>query len=86
MTAVAVDELGYLWARADVPPRYRLPNETDANPGVIVFWTPTGIGLYIHPKSYALLPATSQLDHLPDEWLPVAEVAKTLPEWIAERG
>lgn len=79
---VAVDELGYLWVSAAVAPKYRLPNETDATPGAIVFHTPDGVGLYIHPKSYSSLPSTSRLDRQPDEWLPVAEIAKALPEWI----
>jgi hypothetical protein len=81
---VAVDELGYLWVRADVAPRYRLPADADVNPGAIVFWTPDGIGLHLHPKSYQWLPSTSRLDHNPDEWLAVAEVSKTLPSWIEQ--
>lgn len=80
---VAVDELGYLWVAADVTPKYQLPKQTDSNPGAVVFWTPDGIGLYVDPKSYPHLPSTSRLGHKPDEWLPVAEVAKTLPEWIS---
>jgi hypothetical protein len=81
-TPVAVDELGYLWVHGDVAPKYQLPDETHKNPGAVVFHTPDGIGLWVHPKSYSALPTTSRLDHQPDEWLPVAEVAKNLPEWI----
>ncbi len=80
--SVAIDELGYLWVSADVAPKYRLPGNTDANPGAVVFWTPNGVGLYVHPDSYRFMPSTSRLDHQPDQWLPVAEIAKTLPEWI----
>ena len=81
--AVAVDELGYLWVSAATAPKYRLPNDQDQNPGGVVFHAPDGIGLWVHPKSYPHLPTTSRLDHQPDEWLPVVEVSKTLPEWIS---
>lgn len=79
---VAVDELGYLWVNGDVTPRYQLPDDTNQNPGAVVFHTPDGIGLWIHPKSYRHLPTMSRLDHQPDEWLPVAEISKSLPEWL----
>jgi len=81
---VAVDELGYLWVHGDVTPKYKLPTDTDVNPGAMVFNTPDGVGLWVHPKSYLYLPTTSRLEHRPDEWLPVAEITKTLPEWISQ--
>lgn len=80
---VAFDELGFLWIRAAIVPRYRLPNPAETNPGGIVFWTEDGIGLYIHPRSYQALGTTSRLDHQPDEWLPVTVVVPDLPAWIA---
>ena len=66
-------------------PKYKLPADSDALPGAVVFWTPDGVGLYIHPKSYQALPSTSRLDHQPDQWLPVVEVAKTLPSGSRRR-
>lgn len=79
---VAVDELGYLWVNGDACPRFMLPQESDANPGAIVFWTPDGIGLWVHPKSLRHMPSISRLDMRADQWLKVAVVVAELPEHI----
>lgn len=74
------DELGALWANGDAVPRYRHPTESDGNPGAIVYWTESGIGLYVHPKSYAFLSNRSRLDNTPEEsWVPVVEVVSKPP-------
>lgn len=80
--AVAIDELGYLWANGDVAPKFQLPREADANPGAMVLWTPEGLGLWVHPNSLRYLPSISRLDMRPDEWLPVATVVDKLPPYF----
>lgn len=79
---VAQDELGYLWVSGEAIPRFTTPIEGNANPGALVFWTQSGIGLWIHPKSLRCLPSISRLDMKPDEWLPVNEVSKDWPAFI----
>ena len=74
--AVAQDELGYLWTDGNAVPRYRLPNDSDENPGALVCWTEHGLGLWMHPKSFGFLRSISRLDE-PDRWVPVMMV---LPE------
>lgn len=81
--AVAQDELGHLWANGDTIPAFRTPNESNESPGGFVFWTQTGLGLWIHPKSLKYLPSISRLDMKPGQWLPVNEVAHEVPEHIA---
>lgn len=75
---VAVDELGYLWANGDVEPKFKLPNEFDGNPGALLCWTPSGLGLWVHPLSMKYLPGISRLDMRTDQWVPVAVA---LTEW-----
>jgi hypothetical protein len=84
--AVAQDELGYLWVNGNTIPTFKTPNETDVSPGALVFWTETGIGLWVHPKSLRYLPSISQLDMKPDEWLPVRVAAKEWPPFIKVSG
>ena len=79
---VAQDELGYLWANGETIPRFRLPNETDANPGAIVCWTPDGLGLWVHPRSLGRLASISRLDMEQDKWLPVAHALSELPPFV----
>ena len=80
---VVQDELGYLWVNGDVVPRFQTPPEDDADPGALVFWVQTGIGLWVHPKSLRHLHSISQLDMTtPGEWLPVNEVFEKWPEFI----
>lgn len=84
---VVADELGFLWVRGETAPAYRLPNETHENPGAIVFNSPNGIGLYIHPKSYRWLRSVSRLDlqDKPDVvYLPVNDVVNELPPHVKE--
>jgi hypothetical protein len=77
--SVAIDDLGYLWVNGDTVPRFRAPNEADANPGALLAWTPDGIGLWVHPKSMSSLASVSRLDMIPGEWLPVARVLAEMP-------
>lgn len=84
---VAHDELGYLWVNGDTVPEFSIPGvhePANVNPGALVFWTESGIGLWVHPKSLRFLPSISRLDMKPDEWLPVNEVARELPSFIKE--
>jgi hypothetical protein len=83
-SVLAVDELGYLWVNGDTVPGFRLPNETDANPGAIVFWSSDGIGLWVHPKSLQYLPSISRLDMRDDQWVRVAVVAPDLPGHVGK--
>jgi len=80
--SIAQDEMGYLWINGDVTPQFDIPNETNANPGALVFWTQSGIGLWVHPNSLRFLPSISRLDMQPDQWLPVNEVSANWPEFI----
>ena len=80
--AVAIDELGYLWANGDAIPRFRLPVGAEASPGAVVCWTPTGLGLWVHPRSLGDLPSVSRLDMKPDEWVPVAVALAELPSHV----
>lgn len=82
--ALVQDDLGYLWVNGDVVPRFQTPNDGIANPGALVFWTESGIGLWVHPKSLRYLPSISRLDMKPDEYLPVNEVAHEPPKFISE--
>ncbi|MBF9135307.1 hypothetical protein I0C86_41390 [Plantactinospora sp. S1510] len=79
---VAQDELGYLWVNGETIPRFQTPNETLTSPGALVFWTESGLGLWVHPKSLRSLPSISRLDMRPDEWLAVNEVASEWPDFI----
>lgn len=83
---VAQDELGYLWVNGETVPQFTTPTESKANPGAFVFWVPSGIGLWVHPKSLRCLPSISRLDMKPDEWLPVNEVARDWPPFIKALG
>lgn len=84
IVAVAVDELGYLWANGDAVPTFKLPPEVDANPGAIVCWTSSGLGLWVHPKSMRYLPSISRLDMQPDQWVPVAVALAELPTHVRD--
>lgn len=70
--AVAIDELGHLWANGDVIPAFKLPNESNANPGALLSWDPAGLALWVHPRSLQWLPNISRLDMQADQWLPIA--------------
>lgn len=77
---VVQDELGRLWLNGDAVPKFRLIEQsTDANPGAVAFWTETGIGIYIHPKSYRYLGSINSYDMAPDQWVPIASVANAQP-------
>lgn len=80
--ALAIDELGYLWANGDVVPTFQLPPEADTNPGAVVCWTADGLGVWVHPKSLRYLPSISRLDMKPDEWMPVAVALADLPSHV----
>jgi len=82
--ALAQDELGYLWVNGDVVPCFRIPTETDARPAALVFWTKTGVGLWVHPKSLASLQSISRLDMTPDQWLPVTETPAEPPPFVKQ--
>lgn len=82
VVAVAIDELGYLWANGDAIPVFKLPNEGVVNPGAIVCWMADGLGLWVHPKSLRYLPSISRLDMKPDEWVPVAVALSELPPHV----
>ncbi len=79
---VAQDEQGYLWVNGNTVPEFREPNEADANPGALVFWSETGIGLWVHPKSLRYLLSINRNDMSQDDWLPVNEVARDIPSFI----
>lgn len=83
LATLVSDELGYLWINGNNTLAYRLPNETHYSPGAIAFWTPNGIGLWIHPKSLRALATVSRLDLQSDahdgKWIPVNEVTNLLP-------
>lgn len=83
LATLVSDELGYLWINGDKAPAYKLPNEDNYSPGAIVFWTPNGLGLWIHPKSLRALASVSRLDLQSAEqqgkWLPVNEVTDVMP-------
>ncbi|MEV0297090.1 hypothetical protein [Nocardia sp. NPDC050710] len=83
---LATDELGHLWVNGDVAPKFMLPSEEISNPGAIIFAAQSGIGLYLHPKSYRFLRSVSRLDlqKQPGQWLPVNEVATDLPDFVKE--
>jgi hypothetical protein len=83
-TAVAQDELGYLWVNGARVPQYRTPREENRDPGALVFWTEVGIGLWVHPRSLKFLHSVSRLDMDSDEWLPVNEAAAEWPSFIKE--
>ncbi|SLH39246.1 hypothetical protein [Mycobacteroides abscessus] len=87
---VVHDELGHLWANGDVVPEFKVPNESNYSPGAIVYCAPTGLGLWIHPKSLRALPSASRLDlqedDLIDIWLPVNEVTETMPAAAAKHA
>lgn len=78
------DELGYLWADGNACPRFELPNEDHASPGGIVFWTPEGLGIWIHPKSLKGLGSMSRLDMEQDQWIPIAVAAAELPPFVTK--
>lgn len=81
-TTIATDELRYLWANGDTDPRYDIPNDLHANPGAILYWTESGLGLWIHPNSLSCLRSISQPDMTPDQWLPIAQVASQRPPFV----
>jgi hypothetical protein len=82
VVSVAIDGLGYLWANGDAIPAFRMPRETDANPGAIVCWSESGLTLWVHPKSLGFIPSISRLDMKPDEWIPVALALAELPPFV----
>lgn len=86
LSALAVDELGYLWADGDTAPRFCLPDETDGNPGVLLCWTPDGLGAWVHPKSMSSLPQISRLDMKPDQWIPIAVALAEIPPHVKENS
>jgi hypothetical protein len=77
--AVAVDELGYLWANGDIAPQFRVPDDASDHPGALLCWVPNGLGLWVHPKSLGDLPSISRLDMKPDQWIPVAVALAEMP-------
>lgn len=79
---VAYDELGYLWVCGDTVLRFQNPH--DPNSIAVVFWTDSGIGLWVHPQSLAHLASASRLDMAPGEWLPVTVVSAELPSFVKE--
>ncbi|WP_433259313.1 hypothetical protein ACQPYK_49825 (plasmid) [Streptosporangium sp. CA-135522] len=85
-SGVAMDDLGYLWADGNRCPRFMLPHENDANPGAILFWTPDGLGVWIHSKSLRNLSSMSRLDMDRDQWLPIAVAAAELPAFVSKAG
>lgn len=82
--AVAQDDLGYLWVNGASIPQFRLPADDWDDPGALVFWTETGIGLWVHPKSLKQLESISRLDMDSDAWLPVNEAMREWPAFIKE--
>lgn len=79
---LAQDDLGYLWVNGDTVPRFTVPDDSWEDPGAVVFWTETGVGLWVHPKSLRHLHSISRLDMKPDQWLPVNEVAREMPPFV----
>lgn len=76
------DEHANLWVNGNVIPEFATPDESLANPGALVFWTETGIGLWVHPKSLNRVPSISHHETNLDEWLPVNEVVWQWPSFI----
>lgn len=81
-TALAQDDLGYLWVLGAAVPKFRVPRTDPGGYGAVGFWTPAGLGLWIHRRTLPHLGSVSRLDMRPDEWVPVREVAADLPEFI----
>lgn len=81
---IGYDETGHLWVNGSRPGKATIPSDEHPNPGAVVYWTPDGIGVWIHPKSRKSLDSLSQLDMNPDDWMPVAEVAGELPAFVKE--
>jgi hypothetical protein len=81
---LAYDETGHLWINGSRPGTPEIPHDNGVNPGAIAYWTPAGIGLWIHPKSLRSLSSLSRLDMNPDDWMPVTEVARELPPFVKE--
>lgn len=77
---VSQDYDGYLWVNGNVVPKFQLPPETYGNPGAIVFWVDSGMGLWVHPKSLRKIGEIGKVDTTSDEWIPVNHVAKEMPE------
>jgi len=79
--AVAQDEVGCLWVDGNAVPQYRHPEESNASPGALVWWTGPGegLGLWVHPKSLGFLRSISRLDE-PDRWVPVMMVLPDPPK------
>jgi hypothetical protein len=83
--SVAQDDLGFLWVNGDIIPQFMTPDARgdQGNPGALVFWVPSGIGLWVHPKSLGFLPSISRLDEGGrNEWLPVNETPAQWPPFI----
>lgn len=81
------DELGFLWVNGESTPSCQAVRAEHPSPGSIVYWTPQGIGLWIHPRSLRMLDSVSRLDLQADKgdrWLPVAEVGKEMPAAAAK--
>lgn len=79
---IVQDEMGYLWADGDTVPQYALPQDHRDEPGAVVCWTESGIGVWVHPKSLKYLRSMSRLDMEPDRWVPVAVVLRELPTFV----
>jgi len=83
------DDLGFLWVDGDAIPRYQNPDAiSGSSPGAIVFWTPAGIGVWVHPKSMAYLGSKSTLEmrQEQDRFLPVNEAVAELPAFVQLPG
>lgn len=77
---VVQDELGRLWLNGDYVPQFRhVEHSADVNPGAVAFWTETGVGLYVHPKSYPYLASVNSYDMAPDQWMPIVSVVSEPP-------
>lgn len=81
-SGIAQDEIGYLWADGDFVPRFALADNVIADPGAVLCWTESGLGVWVHPKSLASLPSMSRLDMGTERWVPIATVLRELPDFV----
>lgn len=83
---IAQDQRGYLWADGEATPANFLPQDSWDNPGAVVCWTETGLGLWVHPKSRLRFRTITPWDVRSGQWVPVAVVLTELPSFVTGAG
>lgn len=79
---IAQDDLGYLWADGSAIPAFRVKDHTIRAAGAVLFWTESGLGVYVYPDSLPFIGSISLLDMELDRWVPIAVAAADLPEFV----